>query len=604
VKRVLIVSLLFFISISISYCESGTPRPGSSSTSGNNIKKGTGGTDPGSIGPGGSTDLSPYGYKCGDGLLTEDEACDDKNTEDGDGCRGDCRAVEEGYSCNPPGRPCHLMSKCGNGIVMAPELCDDKNMNRGDGCNDLCIVEIGYKCEGSPSVCTKTTCGDGKIEGAEGCDDGNAIPFDGCNELCQVEPDCVNGGNCTSSCGDGLLIGEACDDGNNVDGDGCSSACTVENGYECKQPDIPGILEVPVIYKDFTSAHPDFEPGASGCEAVTRGMVKNRLGSDGKPVANSGTTQGCGTLNQLSDWYDHSSVGSEDIIITKLKLFDNGNGGFVNQWGESGEQWRAYINELWCADKSCGNCTCEDDEVCISPCTYGSNACCATPIYFDGAPFFFPLDGMGVTPKSAYSSACIGPTYGYESWPDEIEAVEIAGLTPAAGYSYTHNFHFTSEVRFWFQYDNNTTQILNFVGDDDVWVFINNQLVVDLGGIHTPQEGSVTINNLNLTHGAVYEIVVFQAERQTDGSTYRLTLSGFSTSRSECRPECGDGIVGVGEQCDDGTNDGGYGECAPGCVLGEYCGDNIIQEDYEDCDDGNFFDDDDCPSSCRHLVLV
>jgi cysteine-rich repeat protein len=58
--------------------------------------------------------------------------------------------------------------------------------------------------------------------------------------------------------------------------------------------------------------------------------------------------------------------------------------------------------------------------------------------------------------------------------------------------------------------------------------------------------------------------------------------------------ECGDGIVGPYEQCDDGVNDGGYGECAPGCVLGSRCGNGIIDTDispatdlpYEQCDDG------------------
>ena len=85
----------------------------------------------------------------------------------------------------------------------------------------------------------------------------------------------------------------------------------------------------------------------------------------------------------------------------------------------------------------------------------------------------------------------------------------------------------------------------------------------------------------------------------------KLTLSGFDMIidgkgrfRSECTVHCGDGIIGLGEECDDGENDGGYGECQPGCVLAEYCGDGIVQED-EDCDDGNFSDDDACPSSCQ-----
>ena len=100
-----------------------------------------------------------------------------------------------------------------------------------------------------------------------------------------------------------------------------------------------------------------------------------------------------------------------------------------------------------------------------------------------------------------------------------------------------------------------------------------------------------------LTDGNVYPISVFHAERRLDGSSFRLTLAGFSNTPSNCLAICGDGIVGLGEQCDDGVNDGGYGECGEGCVLGEYCGDGIVQEE-EDCDDGNYVNDDGCPNGC------
>ncbi|MCA9662217.1 MAG: hypothetical protein KC486_28015 [Myxococcales bacterium] len=53
-------------------------------------------------------------------------------------------------------------------------------------------------------------------------------------------------------------------------------------------------------------------------------------------------------------------------------------------------------------------------------------------------------------------------------------------------------------------------------------------------------------------------------------------------------PVCGDGIVDVGEACDDGVNDGSYNGCAADCsAFGPYCGDgNVDDGDGELCDDG------------------
>jgi cysteine-rich repeat protein len=94
----------------------------------------------------------------------------------------------------------------------------------------------------------------------------------------------------------------------------------------------------------------------------------------------------------------------------------------------------------------------------------------------------------------------------------------------------------------------------------------------------------------------------FMPNASRRGSSFQLTLSGFENTPSRCEPRCGDGIVSLGEECDDLSNDGGYGECEPGCKVGPRCGDRIVQAG-EDCDDGNRLDGDGCGSACRNLVL-
>ena len=72
----------------------------------------------------------------------------------------------------------------------------------------------------------------------------------------------------------------------------------------------------------------------------------------------------------------------------------------------------------------------------------------------------------------------------------------------------------------------------------------------------------------------------------------------------ETESKCGDGVVQVGEQCDDG-NDNTNDNCTNICTVSA-CGDGILRTDLElgelgqeTCDDGNTDDTDGCTSLCQ-----
>ncbi len=87
-----------------------------------------------------------------------------------------------------------------------------------------------------------------------------------------------------------------------------------------------------------------------------------------------------------------------------------------------------------------------------------------------------------------------------------------------------HNFSFTTEIHTAFTY--NGGEVFTFQGDDDVWVFINNKLAIDLGGIHGQETQTVDLDsqasNLGITTGQVYPLAVFGAERHVVESNFRI----------------------------------------------------------------------------------
>ncbi len=94
------------------------------------------------------------------------------------------------------------------------------------------------------------------------------------------------------------------------------------------------------------------------------------------------------------------------------------------------------------------------------------------------------------------------------------------GITPGQ----VHDYAFTYELHTEFVYGGG--EVFSFRGDDDVWVFLNHQLVVDLGGVHGAEAATVNVDAkaaaLGIQKGNTYPFDFFFAERHTTESNFRF----------------------------------------------------------------------------------
>ncbi|CAD8189274.1 unnamed protein product [Paramecium pentaurelia] len=217
---------------------------------------------------------------CGNGVLEQNEQCDDGNIYAFDGCFNCQYSCVEGCSNCIDGICFECLNGwildntqyicipiCGDLIINGDEQCDiNQYIKQSFGCNQCefncqhqcincqfgkcydCIQGwklINYQCE--------SICGNNSIQGLEECDDMNSIRFDGCNNCrndCQKECsycqrgiclDCIYGWYltdqfiCESQCGDNLIAlisNEECEDSNYDQFDGCYQ-CKIECCHYC-----------------------------------------------------------------------------------------------------------------------------------------------------------------------------------------------------------------------------------------------------------------------------------------------------------------------------------------------------------------------------------
>lgn len=112
---------------------------------------------------------------------------------------------------------------------------------------------------------------------------------------------------------------------------------------------------------------------------------------------------------------------------------------------------------------------------------------------------------------------------------DDAKTIKNPYYDQLNGSGGTHNFSFTVKIQATFEYV--PGQYFDFYGDDDVWVFIDNRLAVDIGGQHGQKAGAVDLDTIGqttgkkLVPGETYNFHIFYAERHTSESNFRMRTS-------------------------------------------------------------------------------
>lgn len=121
---------------------------------------------------------------------------------------------------------------------------------------------------------------------------------------------------------------------------------------------------------------------------------------------------------------------------------------------------------------------------------------------------------------------------------------EVIGVNPSTGEQYHVQerdtkfwFGMEMEVDFFMPEDgklNGQDMVFQFAGDDDVWVFVDDVLVLDLGGTHGKTEGSI-----NFSTGQVLQYLNWKGTNTTEQEKLYGSDTSFPTTLKNCYSQAG-----------------------------------------------------------------
>jgi len=316
----------------------------------------------------------------------------------------------------------------------------------------------------------------------------------------------------------------------------------------------PSTMQVPVTFYDFHSdrSNPEFEQPNDG--KLRLGMVDSLLDADKKPRLGKTPYLNHGVRFWFRDW---SKLSDGTYKMQAEKDPQNTSRGYLDKFRPL-YRYRGKDQNECCA------------AYIVNPpgvrgMVYGDNAVpfdvWYTPTNWGGNKEFSPMVmwienqyGSGGAIDTAFSNRVVHESLRFDLIDDNkgvyqfqrdgsagffADAVNGKGFNPTAGNNWIYsgirqdnrNFSYTMELVWTFSYDPTITQDFAFFGDDDVWVFIKDKLVMDLGGIHQQQGGSFNLKGLvdrgvlNLAPEEPTEMRLFYSERHADAANIQITTN-------------------------------------------------------------------------------